>query len=133
MPRSTVSGLPRPCLVCGTPTLGSGRCPAHQLPARPRPSAARRGYDAKWRRLAAKARALWTYCAQCGTTEDLTVDHLRWPANTLDDVQVLCRSCNSRKGAAPGRGVEPKQALRDLASPSKSPTLSPPDDGPVIA
>lgn len=42
-------------------------------------------------------------CAQCGTAEDLTIDHI-YPkslggADTEDNLQTLCRSCNSRKGA----------------------------------
>lgn len=42
-------------------------------------------------------------CAWCGGTEDLTVDHI-YPrslggAHTEDNLQALCRSCNSSKGA----------------------------------
>jgi hypothetical protein len=33
----------------------------------------------------------------------LTGDHLRWPAENLADVEVVCRSCNSKRG--PRRGV----------------------------
>ena len=43
------------------------------------------------------------YCRQCGTTEDLSIDHIipERLGGTLDpdNLQVLCRSCNSRKGA----------------------------------
>ena len=35
----------------------------------------------------------------CGTSEDLTADHLQWPATTLKHVDVLCRKHNSAKGA----------------------------------
>lgn len=42
-------------------------------------------------------------CVQCGTAEDLTIDHI-YPkslggADTADNLQTLCRSCNCRKGA----------------------------------
>lgn len=42
-------------------------------------------------------------CVQCGAVEDLTIDHI-YPkslggAHTADNLQTLCRSCNSRKGA----------------------------------
>lgn len=42
-------------------------------------------------------------CAQCGAVEDLTIDHI-YPkslggADTEDNLQTLCRSCNCRKGA----------------------------------
>ena len=43
-------------------------------------------------------------CVHCGTTEQkLTVDHItplkRGGTNNIDNVQPLCQSCNSRKGA----------------------------------
>ena len=42
-------------------------------------------------------------CVQCGGIEDLTIDHI-YPwilggADTADNLQTLCRSCNCRKGA----------------------------------
>lgn len=42
-------------------------------------------------------------CASCGTENDLTIDHVtpikRGGTHDLDNLQVLCQSCNSRKGA----------------------------------
>ena len=42
-------------------------------------------------------------CKFCGTTEDLTLDHIvpfsKGGDSTPDNLQTLCRSCNSRKGA----------------------------------
>jgi 5-methylcytosine-specific restriction endonuclease McrA len=42
------------------------------------------------------------HCSECGTTEDLTKDHI-WPlakggSNTVNNIRTLCRSCNSSKG-----------------------------------
>jgi hypothetical protein len=42
-------------------------------------------------------------CLICGDTDDLTLDHI-WPQvlggeHTMENLRVLCRSCNSRKGA----------------------------------
>jgi 5-methylcytosine-specific restriction endonuclease McrA len=41
-------------------------------------------------------------CRHCGTEEDLGVDHVipvsKGGPSDLDNLQVLCRSCNSRKG-----------------------------------
>lgn len=41
-------------------------------------------------------------CRICGSTVNLTVDHIiplaRGGTNDLDNLQTLCRSCNSRKG-----------------------------------
>lgn len=98
------------CLGCGEPTEGT-RCPEcrreHER-AQERPGATARGYDAAWERLSRQARRLQRFCTDCGATEDLTVDHspeawrrqARGLSIRLCDVQILCRSCNSRKGAA---------------------------------
>jgi 5-methylcytosine-specific restriction endonuclease McrA len=42
-------------------------------------------------------------CAKCGSTENLTIDHI-WPqslggSTTPDNLQVLCATCNQKKGA----------------------------------
>jgi 5-methylcytosine-specific restriction protein A len=96
-----------PCIVCGEPSPRT-RCNQHDLsnptynPNRATPR--ERGYDTTaWRKLSKKAREAQPWCSECGTTQDLTTDHLRWPARTLRDVQVLCRTHNSAKGAAEGR------------------------------
>lgn len=42
------------------------------------------------------------HCQRCSVTTDLTIDHvaplIRGGTNDLDNLQILCRSCNSRKG-----------------------------------
>jgi len=42
-------------------------------------------------------------CLHCGTTESLTLDHIhpysKGGEDTYENLQTLCRSCNSRKGA----------------------------------
>jgi len=42
-------------------------------------------------------------CVQCGTTESLSLDHIHpWSLggpDTYENLRVLCRSCNSSKGA----------------------------------
>lgn len=87
------------CVMCGEPSPES-RCDLHQLPARPKPSATTRGYNSAWERLSKRARTIQPWCSACGSKDDLTTDHLRWPALSLADVDVLCRSHNSKKGAA---------------------------------
>lgn len=102
----------RPCLECGEPTANS-RCDTceqtHKRPsdAKSRPSQSV-GYDSTWAALSKRARRLQPWCSTCGATEDLTCDHTptAWQrkaqgkAIRLRDVDVLCRACNSRKGAA---------------------------------
>jgi hypothetical protein len=43
-------------------------------------------------------------CLRCGTKTDLTIDHIKpvrlGGASTIDNLQVLCRSCNSTKGTS---------------------------------
>lgn len=41
-------------------------------------------------------------CVTCGTTENISMDHIkplsRGGTHTIDNIQPMCRSCNSRKG-----------------------------------
>jgi hypothetical protein len=41
-------------------------------------------------------------CEQCGSQDDLTIDHIiplsRGGSDDLDNLHLLCRACNSRKG-----------------------------------
>lgn len=42
-------------------------------------------------------------CVQCGSTDDLTLDHVVpfsvGGQTTMENLRTLCRSCNSKKGA----------------------------------
>ena len=44
-----------------------------------------------------------SYCVHCSSSDDLAIDHIialaRGGTNDLENLQLLCRSCNSRKGA----------------------------------
>ncbi len=125
------TGLLRPCLGCGTPVESNNNagarccsCESARKKAFPRaekgkPSSVRRGYDQNWRRLSKQARREHPFCMDCGSPEDLTADHLRWPARTLADVEVVCRSCNSRRGALRknGNAISIRKPLHDYAAP----------------
>lgn len=91
------------CAVSGD-VCDCTQCPLVQANrAEKKKSTTERGYNNAWRRLSERARKLQPWCSTCGSKYDLTADHLRWPARTLKDVDVLCRSCNSAKGKAEGR------------------------------
>lgn len=107
----------RECLGCRRLTTDT-RCPTcaaarETSRAAPRGTATQRGYDSRWRRLVALAMAAQeaaqgvAYCVDCGVTRQegretrnpLTGDHLRWPALTIADVEIVCRRCNSARPA----------------------------------
>jgi 5-methylcytosine-specific restriction endonuclease McrA len=114
-PENGVQRCLRPCLGCGEPVSGSRcqDCSERHRAERPFPSgkrlskatASERGYDSNWQRLSKRARQLQPWCSDCGTDSDLTGDHLRWTARSLEDVDVVCRSCNSARGPLAGRGL----------------------------
>jgi 5-methylcytosine-specific restriction protein A len=67
----------------------------------PSKGATARGYDYQWQKIRAEAIRLQPYCSFCGSTKDLTGDHIK-PLNeggtsTRENVRVLCRSCNTRR------------------------------------
>ena len=97
----------RPCLDCGTPTQRT-RCPAHTraLEAARPPRRAKGRYDARWVKLRAIAIRNQPWCSGYERpphpSNDLTGDH-RDPLGgetrfvRLEDIDVLCRSCNAAK------------------------------------
>jgi 5-methylcytosine-specific restriction protein A len=125
------TGLLRPCLGCGTPVAStknagarcssceSARKKAFPRTEKPKPSSVRRGYDHAWRRLSKAARREHPFCMDCGSPEDLTADHLRGPARTLADVEVVCRPCNSGRGALRknGNAISIREPLHGYADP----------------
>ena len=120
----------RPCADCGEPTEQS-RCEEHRLEQQrkqppPKLTYRQRGYDSAWDRLSRRARRIQPWCTDCGTTEDLTADHLpsAWQrkqqglAVRLEDVDVTCRSCNTKRG--PARGPQSRETWGDGVGPGHS-------------
>jgi 5-methylcytosine-specific restriction enzyme A len=99
----------RRCLDCPKLTLES-RCPEHKRAHQRARDFARRGdpmrqlrRSAAWAKLSREAREAQPWCTRCGTTQDLTADHVVSPLRggaPLDpaNVQVLCRPCQNKKG-----------------------------------
>ena len=87
--------------------------PKHKPPraggiADPRPSAARRGYDADWRKFRADYLSRHPLCVECERSGVLApaahVDHVRALVRGGDkydesNLRALCHSCHSRKTA----------------------------------
>lgn len=84
--------------------MRGGRCEAHALlvrrPVDDRPSAAARGYDAKWRMTRARFLKRNPACVECGD-KATDVDHIKPRADGGTDewtnLQALCHSCHSKK------------------------------------
>ena len=112
--------LPKECRRAGCPertTHASGLCETHraQQEARhaeqnkQRPSAHRRGYGRRWRKLRARFLRINPLCGKCAeeglvvpaTEVDHIVPHRGDPALMWDwsNLQSLCKSCHSRKTA----------------------------------
>jgi 5-methylcytosine-specific restriction protein A len=95
------------CLDCGEPSDRS-RCPGcHATRQREvdatRGGATARGYTRAWERQAAAVKRQQPACDVCGSTADLTVDHVvakaRGGTDDRGNLRTLCRRHNSAKGS----------------------------------
>lgn len=77
-----------------------------------------RGYGYRWEKLSKRARELQPFCSDCGRTDTLTGDHSTeaWKRHDaglpirLKDIDVVCRQCNTDRGAA--RGIDATDKYR---------------------
>ena len=100
--------LLRVCPGCGRLKQQTGRCAAcKRADERKRPKTAARGYGSRHQRLARLAITRSPVCEACGSEHELTADHVIPVAHggctTLGNYRVLCRTCNSRRGATTRR------------------------------
>ena len=112
MPRKPL----RACSVPGCPGIAivGSYCPNHSVTARreyvdDRPSASRRGYDRKWRRIRAQFLTAHPICADCGreaTEPHHVVPRAEGGSDRWDNLVPLCGDCHKRREAArrAGRG-----------------------------
>lgn len=111
--------IARPCLGCRDVIAAGTYCADCKPPARPKASAASRGYTAAWARLSRTARTQQKFCTDCGRTDEersLQLDHLPSAWERLSrglairlgtDAEVVCGPCNVRRG--PARGPNARQ------------------------
>jgi 5-methylcytosine-specific restriction protein A len=92
----------KPCSSCGILVRASRCNQCTRLHQARNPRRRHNKYDYEWQKLSRLARELQPWCTKCGTNKDLTADHILSIANgglnTLDNISVLCRKCNSSKG-----------------------------------
>lgn len=100
----------RPCRAPGCPAVvrDGAWCPAHQqLSVTPdeRPSASRRGYDVRWRKIRRMVLREEPLCVECEKAGRVTaaneVDHIiplrQGGTHERSNLQPLCKSCHSKK------------------------------------
>lgn len=116
------------CATCGDLCEGT-YCSDHSPAPASRPSRSA-GYSTEWDKLSRRARRLQPWCTDCGATTDLSADHLpiAWERKAaglsirLTNIDVVCRSCNSKRGAA--RGERVKDSRREPRMEEKFATLT---------
>lgn len=113
----------QPCATCGELAEGT-YCTTHQPRDLRIKDSHAAGYNHTWRKLSQRARRLQPFCSVCGTSKDLTTDHTptAWKRKEaglpirLQDVDVLCRSCNSKAGAARGKNARTNERAASLSN-----------------
>lgn len=96
------------CLECSPARPPEKRTTRRRERERERGSATARGYGRHWQALSDQARYLQPWCSDCGTDRDLTGDHSpeAWKRHAagkpvrLEDIDVVCRTCNGKRGDA---------------------------------
>jgi 5-methylcytosine-specific restriction endonuclease McrA len=93
----------RPCIDCNRLTRKTRCNECNRIKNRLRPTPAQRGYGYEWQKISKAFRKENPYCFKCGTTVDLTTDHViplaKNGTHHWSNLQTLCRKCNSIKGS----------------------------------
>lgn len=80
-----------------------GRCATHRL------TTTGRGYGSDWQAFSLTLRRERGACEDCGSRQDLTVDHVE-PHSGARGYRVRCRSCHAKYGAKGGMPNAPELA-----------------------
>lgn len=104
------------CIICRPPRpRTANRIASEERRGTPKSQ----GYGAAWRRLSRRARRLQPFCSDCGRTDELTADHSpeAWERQQqglpirLEDIDVVCKGCNSERGPARGPDAVPRETI----------------------
>jgi 5-methylcytosine-specific restriction endonuclease McrA len=95
--------VPRPCLDCGQMAFSGSRHGSRCTYCEAKRNTMRNADPKRQAYRALRHIKAVGPCVQCGSTEDLTWDHIvplvKGGTNELSNLQVLCRACNGSKGA----------------------------------
>lgn len=114
--------IPKPCVRCGELTEQS-RCQdcRNDTNKERATNGKRTAAGARWKRLSIRLRKLQPWCDHCGTSDDLTVDHII-PVSERPDLEfkvencrILCRPENAARGnrVTPEERAEVERRLLD--------------------
>ena len=97
------------CIQCGE-LSDRAYCPEHRPAEAPKTkTTTERGYGWSWQKLSQRARRIQNFCSDCGSTEDLQLDHTpetweRWYDRKGIRLEhtggVVCGDCNIARGQA---------------------------------
>src|SRR5699024_6893663 len=113
----------QPCVECGELT-DRNRCAEHRLKSTPEDREAHPAYAnrSQWRRFSKKLRKLSPFCEICGTSDDLTVDHIvrvqdrpEWTYEP-DNCRILCRFHNGSISGTPATAEVENEIAEKIAA-----------------
>lgn len=96
----------RPCLHCGDLITTGTRCSSCTPVETGRDKTSAHWNTSRWKNLSRRLRRQSPFCELCSSTSNLQVDHILpivdYPELTyeVENLRVLCRTCNGRRGAS---------------------------------
>ncbi|WP_432791740.1 HNH endonuclease signature motif containing protein [Brevibacterium sp. K11IcPPYGO002] len=113
----------QPCVECGE-LSEKNRCSRHKLKHSPKTTRSHAAdfNRSKWRRLSQKLRKASPFCEVCGTSDDLTVDHIvrvvdrpEWTYEP-DNCRILCRYHNGKIARTPATAEVENEIGKKIAA-----------------
>lgn len=95
----------RPCLTCGDVIASGSHCRECQPIDNTRDKTSAHWNTGRWKNLSKRLRRQSPFCETCSSTAHLQVDHILPITDyveltyEVENLRVLCRTCNGRRGA----------------------------------